>query len=64
MAENDILNLFQGLSPDQVKQFRLRIVPTLRVLRDEIVNAPQASAQPETVPLQVTATLSKQEATV
>ena len=51
MTEN-ILDLFVGLTPQQVKTFRERIVPTLQSLRCEILKEAgpvqhQAQARPK-----------------
>lgn len=35
---DDILSLFEGLTPAQVKELRAKIIPTLRTLREGITN--------------------------
>ena len=44
--DDNILKLFEGLSPDQAKAYRARIMPTLEGLRREITTnpAPKATA--------------------
>lgn len=34
---DDILTIFEGLTPKQAKELRAQIIPTLRVLREEIM---------------------------
>lgn len=34
---DDILTIFEGLTPNQAKELRAQIIPTLRVLREEII---------------------------
>jgi hypothetical protein len=36
-TNTDVLNLFQGLTAPQVREFRSRIIPELRRLRSEIL---------------------------
>lgn len=35
--EQDVLSVFEGLTPKQIKDLRTRIIPILRMLRDEII---------------------------
>ena len=38
MGETKVLQLFEGLTADQVKEFRRRIVPALVQIRAEVVS--------------------------
>lgn len=46
MQETKVLQLFEGMTADQVKEFRRRVVPVLQELRREIVTA--ESSKPKT----------------
>jgi hypothetical protein len=46
MNNDDILKLFEGLSAEQAKEMRRRIIPTLQALRREIVQERDTRAKP------------------
>lgn len=43
----DVLVLFEGLHPHQIREFRRRIIPVLRQLRREIVGVDEGVAKRE-----------------
>jgi hypothetical protein len=47
MSDNDILGLFEGLTPEQAQALRERIVPALQDLRREITNKENAMTEEE-----------------
>lgn len=56
---DDVLRLFEGLTREQMKEFRRRVVPVLQELRREIVSADGGMETTSNLPTRVVTNAAK-----